>query len=46
MAVKLVVFYAIDENCIRRNKNGVNFLSTDISWKQNVTGRGYCGVVV
>ena len=34
------------KECIKRNKNGVYFLFADISWKQNVTGRGNDGVVV
>lgn len=46
MAVKLVVFMLMRKDCFKRNKNGVIFLSQDISWKQNVTGRGNSGVVV
>ena len=39
-------FVLLRKDCIKRNKNRVIFLSKDISWKQNVTGRGNCGVVV
>ena len=39
-------FVLLRKDCIKRHKNGVNFLSQDISWKQNVTGRGNRGVVV
>jgi len=39
-------FVLLRKDSIKRHKNGVIFLSQDISWKQNVTGRGNRGVVV